>query len=273
MEDVNMKSYRIADVKKVSLHDYDPDDMGEWKNKKEEAQEELARLCKEIGEIQEILYAEHKHKILIVFQAMDTGGKDGVIRSVFSEVNPQGVQVASFKVPSALELDHDYLWRVHANVPGKGQMTIFNRSHYEDVLVVRVRNLVAEEVWRKRYNHIRDFEKMLVDEGVTIIKFFLHITKEEQKERLLERIDIPSKRWKFNPGDLEERKLWDDYLHAYQDMLEQTGTDYAPWYVIPANRNWYRNLCVAKIIAKHMRDLKMEYPSEVEDIGKYRSML
>lgn len=268
-----MDSYRITGGKKVSLKDFDPDDMGDWKNQKEKALQELARLCKEIGAMQEILYAEHKHKILIVFQAMDTGGKDGVIRSVFSEVNPQGVQVASFKVPSAIELDHDYLWRVHANVPGKGQMTIFNRSHYEDVLVVRVRNLAPEKVWRKRYEHIRDFEKMLADEGVTIIKFFLNISRDEQRERLLERIEIPNKRWKFNPGDLEERKLWDEYMQAYQDALEQTGTDYAPWYVIPANRNWYRNLCVADIVAKQLRDLKMEYPVEIEDIGKYRALI
>ncbi|MHC1784874.1 MAG: polyphosphate kinase 2 family protein [Anaerolineaceae bacterium] len=268
-----MEEYRIESDRKVSLKNYDPDDMGEWKDKKEKAQEELLKLCVEIGELQEILFAEHKHKVLIVFQAMDTGGKDGTIRSVFSCVNPQGVNVISFKVPSALELDHDYLWRVHASVPGKGQMTIFNRSHYEDVLVVRVHKLVPKEVWKKRYDQIREFEKTLAEEGTTIIKFFLHITREEQKERLLERIDIMEKRWKFNPGDLEERKLWEDYMEAYEDALSETSTERAPWYVIPANRNWYRNLCVARIIANHLRDLKMEYPSVVPDIEKYRSML
>jgi PPK2 family polyphosphate:nucleotide phosphotransferase len=267
-----MDEYRIEPGRRMSLKDIDPDDMGEWKDKKEKAQKEFLGLCAEIGELQEILFAEHKHKILIVFQAMDTGGKDGTIRSVFSGVNPQGVNVVSFKVPSAVEMDHDYLWRVHASVPGKGQMTIFNRSHYEDVLVVRIHKLVPKEVWQKRYDQIREFEKMLADEGTTIIKFFLNITKEEQKERLLERIDIKEKRWKFNPGDLEERKLWEDYMEAYKDALSKTSTDYAPWYVIPANRNWYRNLCVAKIIVKHLKELKMEYPSVVPEIEKYRAM-
>jgi PPK2 family polyphosphate:nucleotide phosphotransferase len=273
LEEKIMDSYRIVPGKKVSLKDFDPDDISDWKNKKDKAQEELMHLCEEIGELQEVLYASHKQKVLIVFQAMDTGGKDGVIRSVFSGVNPQGVHVVSYKVPSTIELDHDYLWRVHRNVPGKGQMTIFNRSHYEDVLVVRVHNLVPKDIWRKRYGHIRDFEKMLVDEGVTIFKFFLHISKEEQRERLMERIDIPKKQWKFNPGDLEERKLWDDYMQAYEDVLEQTSTDYAPWYVIPANRNWYRNLIVANIIAKHLRGLEMEYPRAVEDIGKFKALI
>jgi PPK2 family polyphosphate:nucleotide phosphotransferase len=268
-----MDDYRIEPGRKVSLKDYDPDDMGEWRDKKDKAQEELIDLYAEIGDLQEILFAEHKHKVLIVFQAMDTGGKDGTIRSVFSGVNPQGVNVVSFKVPSAMELDHDYLWRVHAHVPGKGQMTIFNRSHYEDVLVVRVHKLVPKEVWQKRFDQIREFEKILAEEGTTIIKFFLHITKDEQKERLLERIDIEEKRWKFNPGDLEERKLWDDYMEAYEDVLSKTSTGHAPWYVIPANRNWYRNLCVSKIIAKHLKNLKMEYPIVVSEIEKYRAML
>lgn len=268
-----MENFRVAPGKKVALKDYDPDDVGEWKNKKEKAQSELLELCLEIGKLQEVLYAEHKHKILIILQAMDTGGKDGTIRSVFSSVNPQGVEVVSFKVPTTEELDHDYLWRIHAGTPGKGQMTIFNRSHYEDVLVVRVHNLVDASVWKKRYKQINEFEKTLADEGTTILKFFLNISKDEQKERLLERIDIKEKRWKFNPSDLEERKLWDEYMKAYEDVLSKTSTSYAPWYIIPANRNWFRNMTVAKIIVSALRDLKMAYPGEVAEIEKYREML
>jgi PPK2 family polyphosphate:nucleotide phosphotransferase len=268
-----MEELRIVPGKKVSLKDIDPNDAGEWKNKKEEGLLELEKLRQELDGLQEILYAEHKQKVLIVLQAMDTGGKDGTIRAVFGGINPQGVNVVSFKVPSLVEMDHDYLWRVHTNTPSKGEITVFNRSHYEDVLVVRVHNLVDKEIWKRRYEQINQFEKLLVDEGTTILKFYLHIDKDEQKDRLIERIDNPQKRWKFNPGDLEERKLWDDYMAAYEDALSKTSTEWAPWYVIPANRNWYRNLCVAKIIVKKLNELKMEYPNVVPDIEKYKAML
>jgi PPK2 family polyphosphate:nucleotide phosphotransferase len=213
-----------------------------------------------LEELQEMLYAEHKHKVLIVLQAMDTGGKDGTIRHVFEGVNPQGVRVAGFKKPTPEELDHDFLWRVHKQVPGKGEVVIFNRSHYEDVLVVRVHNLAPQEVWSKRYDHINDFERMLVDEGTTILKFFLHIDLDEQKERLQARLDEPNKRWKFNPEDLEERKLWPQYVKAYEDAISKTSTDWAPWYIVPANRKWYRNLVVGTVIIETLKDLDMRYP-------------
>jgi PPK2 family polyphosphate:nucleotide phosphotransferase len=213
-----------------------------------------------------MLYAEHKHKVLIVLQAMDSGGKDGTIRHVFDGVNPQGVKVASFKVPTKEELDHDYLWRVHEHTPGKGEIVIFNRSHYEDVLVVRVHDLVPRPVWRRRFKHIRDFERILADEGTTILKFFLHIDLEEQKERFQARLDTPHKRWKFRLGDLEERKLWDSYHKAYEDAITKTSTKWAPWYIIPANRKWYRNLVISRIIVETLEGLDMSYPESKEDL-------
>ena len=220
-----------------------------------------------------MLYAEGKHKVLIVIQAMDTGGKDGTIRAVFEGVNPQGVHVASFKVPSVQELAHDYLWRVHQKVPGKGELVIFNRSHFEDVLVVRVHGMIDEKEAKRRYAQINDFERMLAEQGTLILKFFLHISKDEQKERLLERIDTPAKQWKFNPGDIKERELWGDYMKAFQNAIAATSTSYAPWYVVPANRNWYRNLIVAGVIVDALKGLKMKYPTPTEDYSVYRSQL
>lgn len=267
------KEYRIKPKSNFKLKDIDPNDLGEWKDKKDAAKERLADLCSDLDKLQEIMYAEGKQKLLIVIQAMDTGGKDGTIRSVFEHVNPQGVRVASFKVPTSTELAHDYLWRVHSQVPGKGELVIFNRSHYEDVLVVRVHGMVDKETCKRRYRHMVEFERLLAEEGTTILKFFLHISKDEQKERLLERIDIPEKNWKFNPGDLKERALWDDYMNAYEDAIRETSTDYAPWYVVPANRNWYRNLVVAGVIVDTLKDLKMKYPVPEEDFQPYRQQL
>jgi PPK2 family polyphosphate:nucleotide phosphotransferase len=204
---------------------------------------------------------------------MDSGGKDGVIRRVFDGVNPQGVRVAAFKVPTPIELDHDYLWRIHQQTPSKGEIVIFNRSHYEDVLVVRVKNLAPESVWSKRYDHINNFEQMLVDEGTTILKFFLHISFEEQRERLLSRIDEPEKNWKFNPGDLNERKLWDEYMKAYEDAIEKTSTPRAPWYVIPADKKWYRDLVISTILVECLEDLEMKFPDASTDLDQYRAQL
>ena len=203
---------------------------------------------------------------MIVLQATDTGGKDGTIRHVFDKVNPQGVKVASFKRPTDTELSHDFLWRIHQKTPANGEIVIFNRSHYEDVLIVRVHNLVTEEKWKKRFEHINAFEKMLADEGTTILKFYLHIDKEEQKERLQERIDRPEKNWKFSSADLKERKLWPEYQKAFEDVLEETSTDWAPWYVIPANRKWYRNLMISRIIVNTLKDLDMKFPSKEEGL-------
>lgn len=266
-----MDHLRVKPGKKIQLKDFDPSDHGEWKGKKEQGLEKLAELCQELDRLQDVLYAEHKHKILVVIQAMDTAGKDGTIRSVFSGVNPQGVRVASFKVPTPIETDHDFLWRVHSQVPGKGELTVFNRSHYEDVLVVRVHKLVPEPVWKQRYAQIREFESTLVEEGTTILKFYLHIDLDEQKQRLLERIETPEKRWKFNPGDLDERKLWPEYMQAYEDALNETSTQEAPWYIVPANSNWYRNLVVATVLVDALKKLDMQYPSPVENIEQYKA--
>ncbi len=257
---MGMDQYRVKPDQKVDLKDWDPQDAGDWDGKKDEGQARLLKLRQQLDELQATLYAEHKHRVLIVFQAMDTGGKDGTIRAVFEGVNPQGVRVASFKAPTPIELDHDYLWRIHAQTPGRGEIVVFNRSHYEDVLVVRVHSLVPEEVWGKRYDQINAFEQTLAAEGTTILKFYLHISLEEQKERFIERLEDPAKRWKFNPADLDERKLWPDYMKAYEAVLSRTSTEYAPWYIVPANRNWYRNLVVSEIIVKTLESLKMKYP-------------
>lgn len=218
------------------------------------------KLLPRIAGLQELLYAGHRHKLLVLLQGMDTSGKDGTVRHVMRDVSPQGMRVASFKKPTAIELDRGYLWRIHQEVPGAGEIVVFNRSHYEDVLVVRVHELVPQDVWKKRYAQINDFERMLVENGVTILKFFLHISPEEQRERLQARLDDPTKRWKFQHGDLDERKLWDDYMRAYEDALSKTSTDYAPWYVVPANRKWLRNWIVAKTVADTLESLDMKYP-------------
>jgi PPK2 family polyphosphate:nucleotide phosphotransferase len=268
LEEGAMDRYRVKPDEKIDLGAWDTEETSVWKKDKEEAKAEALKLNRELEKLQELLYAERKHKVLIILQAMDTGGKDGVIRSVFEGVNPSGVRVESFKVPSQIELDHDYLWRIHQHTPGKGEIVIFNRSHYEDVLVVRVHNLVPKEVWSARFNHIREFEKMLTDEGVTILKFFLHISKEEQRKRLQERIDIPEKRWKFSSGDLKERLLWEQYQEAYEDVLTKTSTFKAPWYIIPADRNWYRNYLIASIIVSELKKLDMKYPQAEEGIER-----
>jgi len=268
-----MHAYQIREGKKVSLINFNPNDTKLWKLDKKDAKKAMKDLREDLIDLQQLLYAEQKHKVLIVLQAMDGGGKDGTIRSIFKGVNPQGVRVASFKVPTKEEIGHDYLWRIHKQTPKSGEIVIFNRSHYEDVLVVRVHQLVSEDTWRKRYEHIRNFEKTLTDEGTTILKFFLHISKEEQKERFIERIEINKKQWKFNPKDIDERKLWDDYMRAYEDSLIKTSTASAPWYVIPANRNWYRDYVIIKIITEALKKLKMTFPKPVENIKQYKSLL
>lgn len=231
------------------------------------AEEEFEALRKDLREWQTRLYAEGKQKLLVVLQAMDAGGKDGTIRSVFQGVNPQGVRVHSFKVPSKEELDHDFLWRIHKVVPGKGMMGVFNRSHYEDVLVVRVHNIVPEAVWRPRYEQINQFEKLLYDTGTRILKFYLHISKKEQKERFQARLDDPNKHWKFSLEDVEKRKYWDDYMAAYQEMLEETSTPWAPWHVIPADQKWYRNLAISRILMRTLKEMDSQYPAPEGDFS------
>ena len=261
-----MKQYLVKPETKVKLSKWDPNDTGDFKGGKEEGAAELEKLNSKLEALQELLFAEHKHKVLVVLQAMDAGGKDGTIRHVFDGVNPAGVRVASFKAPTSEELDHDYLWRVHKEVPGKGEMVIFNRSHYEDVLVVRVHDIVPPKVWKKRFDQINEFERILAESGTTILKFYLHIDRDEQKERLQARLNDPTKRWKFRLGDLEERKLWTDYMEAFEDVLSKTSTGYAPWYIVPANRKWYRDMVISSVLVNTLEGLKMEYPVSEENL-------
>ncbi len=261
-----MKQYLVKPDTKVNLLKVNPNDTGDFKGGKRKGLAELEKLNDKLEALQELLFAEHKQEVLVVLQAMDTGGKDGAIRRVFDGVNPAGVRVASFKAPTPEELDHDYLWRIHKQVPGKGEMVIFNRSHYEDVLVVRVHELVPPEVWRKRFDQINDFERALAENGTTILKFYLHIDRDEQKERLQARLDDPTKRWKFRLGDLEERKRWDEYMEAYEDVFSKTSTEYAPWYIVPANRKWYRDLVISSVLVETLEDLKMKYPESEENL-------
>jgi PPK2 family polyphosphate:nucleotide phosphotransferase len=255
-----MHRYRVEPGTKVDLAAIDPEDRAAFEGGKKAGKERLDELGERLEELQELFYAEGKHKLLVVLQAMDCGGKDGTIRSVFDGVDPQGVRVARFGKPTQLELDHDYLWRVHPHAPARGEIVLFNRSHYEDVLVVRVHELVPEETWRRRYDHINAFEKLLADEGTTIIKLFLHISQKEQKQRLRERLEIPSKRWKFSKQDLAERALWPSYIAAYEEALSRTSTEWAPWYIVPADSNWYRNLVVSAVLVDTLESLDMSYP-------------
>jgi PPK2 family polyphosphate:nucleotide phosphotransferase len=268
-----MKSYQVQTDKHFDLKNFDADDQSLWKDGKKSARNEIKKLREKLIDLQQVLYAENKHKLLIILQAMDTGGKDGTIRSIFKGINPQGVNVASFKTPTIQELAHDYLWRIHQNTPGNGEIVIFNRSQYEDVLVVRVHEMVPEKVWKKRFQQISNFERLLADEGTTILKFFLFISKEEQKKRFIERLENPDKQWKFNPKDIDERNYWESYMQAYQDVLDQTSTKYAPWYVIPSNSNWYRDLIISKVIVESLEKLGMAYPQPTENIQQYVDLL
>jgi PPK2 family polyphosphate:nucleotide phosphotransferase len=262
-----MKRYRIKPGTKVDLGDFDPYDTSAVDGK-EGAKEELEATRERLEALQELLFAEHVHKVLIVLQGMDTSGKDGVIRHVFDGVNPQGVSVASFKEPTPRELDHDYLWRIHRRTPGRGEITIFNRSHYEDVLIVRVHGKISDEDCERRYRQINAFERTLAEEGTTILKFFLHVSRDEQKKRLSARLSDPEKHWKFNYTDVRERAFWDDYTRAYTELLTSTSTADAPWYVIPANKKWYRNVVVSKIIVSALTGLDMKYPKSTIDPDK-----
>ena len=247
---------------KIDLSDFDPDFHEDYH--KSGAKESLKSLQSRMQVLQEMLYAQGTQSLLIVLQAMDAGGKDGTIRRVFEGVNPQGVRVTSFKQPTPEELAHDFLWRIHQHTPAKGYIGIFNRSHYEDVLVVRVNNIVPKSVWEKRYDRINEFERLLAENGTRILKFFLHISKDEQKERFQERLDMPEKHWKFSKGDMPVREQWDEYMHAYEDVLTRCNTDYAPWHIIPANKNWSRNLIVARAIVETLESMNLAYP-EPED--------
>jgi PPK2 family polyphosphate:nucleotide phosphotransferase len=257
--------YRIEPGERVSLAAIDPDQTEHYRKKKEVAKE-LEKQRRRIQGLQARLYAENERGLLIVLQAMDTGGKDGTIKHVFSGVNPQGCRVSSFKTPSAEEANHDFLWRYHKSAPARGRIGIFNRSHYEDVLVVRVKSLVPDEVWRERYGQINDFERNLSNDGISVLKFFLHISKDEQKRRLQSRLENPDKRWKFSSADIKERAFWDDYQAAFEDALTNCSTEHAPWYVVPANKKWYRNLVVARTIADTLAALDPHFPPAEEGL-------
>ncbi len=262
------RRYRVPQGGPASLHAIDPGATLTYDGSKKDSQKAFEAYNARLEALQELLYADGRHKLLVVFQGIDTSGKDGSIRHIFDRVNPAGVRVASFKKPTPEELGHDYLWRVHRHTPKNGEIVIFNRSHYEDVLVVRVHGLVPEERWRKRYEHINAFEKLLADEGTTILKFFLHISKDEQKERLEERLEDPAKHWKFDANDLKERARWDDYTAAYEEALAQTSTPWAPWYVIPANRKWYRNLVISSVLVDTLEGLGLRPPPAPEGLSE-----
>lgn len=263
------KKFRVKPDEKLRLSKIDPSFTGEHESDAM-AKEATERCRAKLAHQQNLLYAEHKHSILIVLQAMDAGGKDGTIKHVFSGVNPQGVHVASFKQPSAADLAHDFLWRVHPHAPGRGEIAIFNRSHYEDVLVTRVHKLIEKATWTRRYEDIRDFENLLCQNGTTILKFFLHISKEEQLARFAQRLEDPGRNWKISEADYTEREFWDDYIEAYEDAIRATSTREGPWYVIPSNAKWFRNLAVSQIIAETMADLDLSYPPPSVNLAEIR---
>ena len=246
--------------KAVDLRKIDPSQKDLFKKGKKDANSSLQSLCAQLAELQRLIYAEHKHSLLIVLQGMDTSGKNGTIRSVFHLADPVGVHVASFKKPNTAELDHDFLWRIHAKAPQKGDIKIFDRSHYEDITAVRVHDLAPKSIWSKRYDHINAFEQLLTDEGTTILKFYLHIDRDEQKRRLESRLQEPEKRWKFDASDILARSHWDDYIDAYNESLKRTNKRWARWYVVPANHKWLRNLVVAGTVVKTLANLGMKYP-------------
>ncbi|MBP1656093.1 MAG: Polyphosphate:AMP phosphotransferase [Bacteroidetes bacterium] len=284
---MNIDKYRVESGKKVSLKDYDTRDTGSYKDKTDAAGD-LQKDVEHLAELQDVLYAQNSRSLLLIFQAMDAAGKDSVIKHVMSGINPQGCQVFSFKSPSAEELDHDFLWRCLKALPERGRIGIFNRSYYEEVLVVRVHpeflkgqrlpeKTMEDSIWKHRYEDINAVERYLERNGVTILKFFLHVSKKEQKERFLERIEMPEKNWKFSVADVKERGFWKDYMDAYEEMLEKTSTAWAPWYVIPADRKWYTRALVAEIINSALESMNLSYPvlskAQKADLASARELL
>lgn len=260
------RRFMVTPGARVRLRDLDPDDTPGIADK-EESLTRLARNIKRLSELQYTLYAENRRSLLVVLQAMDAGGKDGVVRHVFSGLNPQGCRVTSFKVPAGEETAHDFLWRIHRQVPARGEIGVFNRSHYEDVLVVRVRGLVPENVWKARYDHINAFEKLLVDSGTAICKIFLHVSRKEQLERLETRLDDPSRNWKVAESDFEDRRYWRDFVKAYEEAIERCSTPWAPWYIVPADHKWYRNAAVSEILRHVMERMDPRMPKPSVDIA------
>ncbi len=282
---MDISTFRVVSGKNFKLADYHTDYTGDYAKKK--AKKLLRDNKLKMAELQNLLYAHDRYSILIIFQAMDAAGKDSAIKHVMSGLNPQGTQVFSFKRPSAEELDHDYLWRTNKALPERGRIGIFNRSYYEEVLIVKLHNLirlqklpqefVGDDIWEKRYRHIREFEKYAFENGMVIMKFFLHLSKEEQKKRFLERLDNPAKNWKFSADDLKERQYWDDYQKCYEQAIAQTSARHAPWYIIPADKKWFSRLVVSSVIVDTMKKLNMEYPrlseEELKNIDLYKEQL
>ena len=258
----------IAPGSKIKLAHFDP--AGTYGVDKSSAAGQLTKNLERLSVLQYLLYAEGRRSLLVVLQGIDAGGKDGTIKHVMSGLNPQGVSVTSFKVPEGPEKRHDYLWRIHNAVPEAGKIGIFNRSHYEDVLVVRVHNLVAKQVWRKRFDQINDFESMLAGNGTRIVKFLLYISKEEQAKRFRQRLEDKSKAWKFSPADLKEREHWDEYIEAYEDVLRKCSTEAAPWYLIPANHKWFRNLAVSQILCETLESMDLKFPKPTADLSSLK---
>jgi|SRR5688572_1859193 len=273
---MNIEKFRVPSGEKLNLKDHQTDFTGDYTDKKQ-AVKDLNENVEKLDELQSVLYAEDVHSLLIIFQAMDAAGKDGAIKHVMSGLNPQGTQVFSFKQPSKEELDHGYMWRAMKALPERGRIGIFNRSYYEEVLIVRVHPSILEaqqlpekvknspDIWQQRFGQIRDFEKYLTENGIHVLKFFLNVSKEEQKERFLARINTPEKNWKFSASDVKERGFWDDYMKAYEDALENTSTKDAPWFVVPADKKWFTRLAVSEIIVKKMQELDMKYPIVTEE--------
>ena len=264
------KDFVVKPGTKIRLHEIDPGYKGKHVSE-DKVQTEIEKYRARLAQLQYLLYAEKQHSLLIVLQAMDAAGKDGTVNHVMSAMNPQGTTVTGFKGPTALELEHDFLWRVHPHAPAKGTVAIFNRSHYEDVLVVRVHKLAPKEVWSGRYQLINDFEKLLRKQNNThIVKFFLHISEEEQLARFKQRLDDPARNWKISDSDYKERELWADYTKAFEDVFEQTSTKHAPWYIIPSNHKWFRNLAISQIVVRTMEDLGMKMPTPQVDLDVIR---
>ncbi len=264
--------FMVEPGKKVKLSHWDTAETAGYEGKAR-CDAVVQQNVKRLFGLQKLLAASNSYAVLIVLQGMDAAGKDGTIRHVMTGVNPQGCRVSSFKVPNEVEASHDFLWRIHHNIPRMGEIGIFNRSHYEDVLVVRVHKLVPKSLWSERYQEINDFEEMLADNRVLILKFFLHVSKEEQQRRLEQRIEDPTKNWKISPADFKERVYWDDYVAAYEDALTKCSTKWAPWYIIPADKKWFRNLAVSQIIVERMATLKMKYPPPSFDVSQLRAAL
>ena len=270
LKKLDTKDYRVGSKDEIKLSKIDANDIGSYDGEggKGEARADHKSLNKRLAELQNLFYADGSRSLLVVLQAIDAGGKDSTIRKVFSGINPQGVEVTSFKVPSKEEFAHDYLWRIHQHAPAKGKIGIFNRSHYEEVLVTRVEKLIPEDVWKARYEHLNNFEALLASTGSKVIKFYLHISKDEQKDRFQDRLDDPSKHWKFDEGDLEKRKKWDDYIEAFEDAINTCSTDESPWYVIPANKKWFRNVLISKVLIETIEAMNLSYPQTDLDPSK-----